>query len=116
MKTDFREERKWKEAGAKYLAEACTLVGQFFLQQTANRFRSKSKTMSLTLQRHRLSTAAPTPDLIPSAENDDDTEAIDEASFRQYPMGTRLQQYFLSLLICLSSGLYRSSVADKISA
>lgn len=110
MRTDFREERKWKEAGAKHLAEACarwvgsSLVDRKLLQVQVKIPKAHSET--------QLNTAAPTPDLIPSAD-DDDTEAMDEA-FSDTALGEPPAAIFSLPPDMFVFGLYRSPVADKI--
>ena len=75
MRTDFREERKWKAAGAKHLADACA---QWIISSPEER---KSLQVQVKAARFGLesetSTPAPTPDLIHPGE-DDDTEAVDD--------------------------------------
>lgn len=110
MRTDFREERKWKEAGAKYLAEACT---QWFNSPSEDRksLQVHVKARNPPSETH-LSTAAPTPDLIPAAE-DDDAEAMDEAS-SDTTLGEPPAAIFSLPPDMFVFGLYKSPVADKI--
>ena len=75
MGTDFREERKWKAAGAKHLAEICaewTVASPKERKSLQVRIKVKQ-----SVQESRPSTPAPTPDLVHTCE-DDDTEAMDE--------------------------------------
>ena len=110
MTTDFREERKWKEAGAKYLAEACTLwVNSSPEERKSLQVRVKATVLHSETQ---TSTAAPTPDLVPSAE-DDDTDALDEAS-PDTTLGEPPAAIFSLSPDMFVFGLHRSPVAEKI--
>ena len=110
MRTDFREERKWKTAGAKYLADACAqwVVSSpqerksLQLQVKATRFVPESQTSS----------AAPTPDLIHPGE-DDDTEAVDD-DFPDAPHGEPPAAIFSLPPDMFVFGLNQSPVSEKI--
>ena len=110
MRTDFREERKWKAAGAKYVADACA---QWFNSSPEDR---KSLQVQVKVTNPHLetqpSTAAPTPDLIPSAE-DDETETMDEA-FSDATLGEPPAAIFSLPPDMFVFGLNRSPVSDKI--
>lgn len=68
MRMDFREERKWKLAAAKSIADACA---EWIASSSEGRALLQVKLRPLRTRQESRSTAE-TPDLIPSAEDDSD--------------------------------------------
>ncbi|KAL9614784.1 MAG: hypothetical protein Q9167_000775 [Letrouitia subvulpina] len=74
LRTDFREERKWKLAAAKSLANWCAeWVASSPEGRSALQIKAQSSALELSSTYH----TTPTPELIPSAE-DDASEVADE--------------------------------------
>ncbi len=110
MSTDFREERKWKVAGAKHLAEICA---QWIISSPKERqslqvqIRAKQ-----SIPESQPSTPAPTPDLVHLGE-DDDTEAVDDDLPEPGPSEAPAAIFSLPPDMFVF-GLNRSPVSEKI--
>lgn len=67
LRTDFREERKWKIVAAKGLADSCA---EWLRSSTEGRKSLQVKVRSFSAIADSRQISAPTPDLIPSGEDD----------------------------------------------
>ena len=111
LQTDFREERKWKLAAAKGLADACS---QWVASSADERAFLQVKVRSISIPPDPAAHYMQTPELIPSREDDSsditDFESPDfEASKRSAP--ARIFSLSPDIFIF---GLHRTPVADKI--
>ena len=111
LQTDFREERKWKLAAAKGLADACS---QWVASSADERAFLQVKVRSVSIPADPAAHYMQTPDLIPSREDDSsdvtDFESPDfEASKRSAP--ARIFSLSPDIFIF---GLHKTPVADKI--
>ena len=66
MRTDFREERKWKITAAKLTADSCA---EWVRSTSKERLALQIKTRTLPARAEAVTFATPTPELIPSAED-----------------------------------------------
>lgn len=125
MRTDFREERKWKMAVAKNLAYDCAdwvqadavdrkdlqvnaVIPPKWTGQAEDTLMQDAATSSAVAARH------PTPDLMPSDENDPMTDEFDDE-----PRTSLLQNVAPATMFTLSDddvvfGLRRSPVTDRL--
>lgn len=109
MRTDFREERKWKLAAAKRIADACAqwvespVEERSFsqVQHRRTRFRQESHPV------------AETPDLIPSAEDDSDVTDFEAADLEMMKRGAPASIFSLPPDVFVF-GLDKTPVAEKI--
>ena len=76
MRTDFREERKWKITAAKSMADWCA---EWVASPREGRSSLQIKTRNSSAKGSSKSTSEATPDLVPSTE-DDSSDAMDEDS------------------------------------
>ena len=111
LRTDFREERKWKLAAAKGLADACS---QWVASSADERAFLQVKVRAISIPAEPAAHYMQTPELIPSSEDDSsdvtDFESPDfEASKRSAP--ARIFSLSPDMFIF---GLHRTPVADKI--
>lgn len=110
MRTDFREERKWKLAAAKSLADACAhwvaspLEVRNLLQVKFRFKRSRGGSGS---------TAAQTPELISSAEDDSDATDFESSDLETTKRGAPGSIFSLPPDMFVF-GLERTPVAEKI--
>lgn len=109
MRTDFREERKWKLAAAKRIADAC-----------AQWFESSVEERSFLQVQHRPTrlrqgshSGAETPDLIPSAEDDSDVTDFEAADLEMTKRGAPASIFSLPPDMFVF-GLDKTPVAEKI--
>ena len=115
LRTDFREERKWKMAAAKFTADTCAdwvassseerKSLQVKVRPTRTRPKSRPKSRSLS---------ASTPDLVHSAD-DEASESTDEDSLRlkDSPAGAPAAIFSLPSEMFIF-GLNKSPVAEKL--
>lgn len=112
MRTDFREERKWKAAAAKFLAEACAQWNSSspdkrkLLQVRLKALEPRPKSRS-----NSVSQSAPTPDLVYSLD-DETSEAMDEDPL--CPHGEPPAAIFSLPPDMFIFGLNKSPISDKI--
>lgn len=111
MRTDFREERKWKMAAAKFTADACvawvagTPEERRFLQVKVRSKIAKARSRSLS---------ASTPDLVHSAD-DEASEVTDDDSIREKGLhGSAPAAIFSLPSEMFIFGLNKSPVAEKL--
>lgn len=109
MRTDFREERKWKLAAAKCIADACAqwvespVEERSFLQVQHRPTRLRQESHSV----------AETPDLIPSAEDDSDVTDFEVADLEMTKRGAPASIFSLPPDMFVF-GLDKTPVAEKI--
>lgn len=109
MRTDFREERKWKIAAAKYLAEAC----EDWVMSSAERRKSLQVKVRTVLQKPECDLqSAPTPDLVHSAGGDL-SEATDD-DFVDNTEGNAPAAIFSLPPDMFIFGLNKSPVSEKL--
>lgn len=110
MRTDFREERKWKHAAAKYIADACA---EWVASSAEARKVLQVNVRSLPVRSDSMSLSAQTPDLVHSAE-DGATEATDDDT----PMDSVLENAPAAIFSLPPEmfifGLNKSPVTEKL--
>ena len=111
MRTDFREERKWKMSSAKFLADTCAYwvasskEERESLRIKIRRMHGRAKSRSLS---------ASTPDLVHSAD-DEASEATDDESIREKDSPANAPAAIFSLPPeIFIFGLSKSPVAEKL--
>jgi len=109
MRTDFREERKWKLAAAKRIADACA---QWVASPAEERSFLQVKHRPVRL-RHESHSTAETPDLIPSAEDDSDVTDFEAADSEMTKRGAPASIFSLPPDMFVF-GLDKTPVAEKI--
>ena len=111
MRTDFREERKWKLAAAKSLADACAhWVASPLEMRNLVQVKVKSKQPR---QGSSGSTVVQTPELIPSADDDSDATDFETSDLESTKRGAPGSIFSLPPDMFVF-GLERTPVAEKI--
>ena len=110
MRTDFREERKWKLAAAKNLAFACA---QWVTSPLDERSFLQVELRSIRPRRRSHSTAEQTPELIPSAEDDSDSTDFEPSDLEVGKHGAPASIFSLPPDMFVF-GLDKTIVAEKI--
>ena len=111
MRTDFREERKWKMSSAKYLADACAYWVACSKEERES-LRVKIRPVHARAKSRSLS--ASTPDLVHSAD-DEASEATDDESIREKGSPANAPAAIFSLPPeMFIFGLSKSPVAEKL--
>ncbi|KAL8854208.1 MAG: hypothetical protein Q9221_000922 [Calogaya cf. arnoldii] len=111
LRTDFREERKWKIAAAESMARCCAewIAGS---RQERAALQVKVRSPPPVLTGHPDS--APTPDLIHSAEDDSSDAADDEAYSAEAFQGTAPAAIFSMAPDMFYFGLEKTPVTEKL--
>ena len=111
MRTDFREERKWKHAAAKYIAYACaTWVASSPEERKLLQIQVRSVPARATSRSHSVST----PDLIHSTDDGDSEETDDDYSRVDGTVGSAPATIFSLPPEMFVFGLNKSPVAEKL--
>ena len=111
MRTDFREERKWKHAAAKYIAYACaTWVASSPEERKLLQIQIRSVPARATSRSHSVST----PDLILSADDGDSEATDDDFSRVDGTVGSAPAKIFSLPPEMFVFGLNKSPVAEKL--
>ena len=110
MRTDFREERKWKLAAAKNLAFACA---QWVASPSDERSFLQVELRPIRPRRRSHSTADQTPELIPSAEDDSDSTDFEPSDLEVAKHGAPASIFSLPPDMFVF-GLDKTIVAEKI--
>ncbi|KAL8781809.1 MAG: hypothetical protein Q9194_000169 [Teloschistes cf. exilis] len=111
LRTDFREERKWKHAAAGCMANWCA---QWVASSREERISMQVKVKSPPTVRAPVPESAPTPDLIPSAEDDSSDAAEDEVYNLDTFHGAAPAAIFTMAPEMFYFGLKKTSVTDKL--
>ncbi|KAL9587393.1 MAG: hypothetical protein Q9212_000320 [Teloschistes hypoglaucus] len=111
LRTDFREERKWKHAAAGCMAKWCA---QWVAGSREERIFMQVKVKSPLTVRAPVPESAPTPDLIPSAEDDSSDAAEDEVYNLDAFHGMAPAAIFTMAPEMFYFGLKKTSVTDKL--
>ena len=111
MRTDFREERKWKMAAAKFIADACA----DWIASSSEERKSLQVTVRPTYTRAKSrSFSASTPDLVHST-NDEASEATDDDDLQAKDSPANAPAALFSLAPeMFIFGLNKSPVAEKL--
>ena len=110
MRTDFREERKWKLAAAKSLADACA---HWVVSPLEVRNLLQVKVRSKRARGGSGSTAAQTPELISSVEDDSDATDFESSDLETTKRGAPGSIFSLPPDMFVF-GLERTPIAEKI--
>ena len=111
MRTDFREERKWKMTSAKYLADTCAY---WVASSKEERESLRVKIRPVHARAKSRSLSASTPDLVHSAD-DETSEATDDDSIREKDSPANAPAAIFSLPPeMFIFGLSKSPVAEKL--
>ena len=108
MRMDFKEERKWKLAAAKFTADACAVWVASNLEE---RRSLQIKVRSEPAKEQSQSDAAPTPDLVHSM-NDDSSEVTEDESIGD--LGNAPAAIFSLPPEMFVFGLNKSPIAEKL--
>ncbi|KAL8695492.1 MAG: hypothetical protein Q9218_000070 [Villophora microphyllina] len=111
LRTDFREERKWKRAAASCMASWCA---QWVAGSKEERVSMQVKVKSPPSVRAPAPELAPTPDLIPSAEDDSSDAAEDEVYNADLFRGNAPAAIFTMAPEMFYFGLQKTPVTDKL--
>ncbi|KAL8723679.1 MAG: hypothetical protein Q9225_000122 [Loekoesia sp. 1 TL-2023] len=111
LRTDFREERKWKIAAACSVANWCA---EWFDSTKEERLALQVKARSPSSVRAAAPESAPTPDLIPSAEDDSSDAAEDEADNIDVFSGKEPAAIFSMAPEMFYFGLEKTRSAEKL--
>jgi len=109
MQTDFREERKWKLAAAKRIADACAQWVESSVEERSF-LQVKHRPTRLRQESHSI---AETPDLIPSAEDDSDLTDFEATDLEMTKRGAPASIFSLPPDMFVF-GLDKTAVAEKI--
>jgi len=110
MRTDFREERKWKIAAAKSLAEYCAV---WFASSPERRRCMQVKTRTAS-SKAEVRPSALTPELIPSTEDDSSDVTEDENPFGNIAQGSAPAAIFSLAPDMFVFGLDKTPAAGKL--
>ena len=111
MRTDFREERKWKMASAKYLADTCAY---WVASSKEERESIRIRIRPVRARANSRSLSASTPDLVHSAD-DEASEATDDECIREKDSPANAPAAIFSLPPeMFIFGLSKSPVAEKL--
>ena len=111
MRTDFREERKWKMASAKYLADACAY---WFTSSEEERRSLRVRARPVRSRAYSQSLSASTPELVHSAD-DEASEMTDDESVRVKDSPANAPAAIFSLPPeMFIFGLNKSPIAEKL--
>ena len=111
MRTDFREERKWKMSSAKYLADTCAY---WVASSKEERESLRVRIRPVPARANSRSLSASTPDLIHSAD-DEASEATDDECIREKDSPANAPAAIFSLPPeMFIFGLSKSPVAEKL--
>ncbi|KAL8661471.1 MAG: hypothetical protein Q9202_005590 [Teloschistes flavicans] len=111
LRTDFREERKWKHAAAGCMAKWCA---QWVASSREERISMQVKVKPPPSVRSAAPESAPTPELIPSAEDDSSDAAEDEVYNLDAFHGTAPAAIFTMAPDMFYFGLEKTPVTDKL--
>ena len=112
MRTDFREERKWKMAAARSMAIACA---EWVTSDEQARVALQVRTRPSTTKAGSMPISVPTPDLIPSTEDDPSDFEDMETPPQQQIMGTVAPAAVFTLPPdVFVFGMEKSNASDKI--
>ena len=111
MRTDFREERKWKISSAKYLADICAY---WVASSKEERESLRVRIRPVRARANSRSLSASTPDLVHSAD-DEVSEATDDECIREKDSPANAPAAIFSLPPeMFIFGLSKSPVAEKL--
>ena len=110
MRTDFREERKWKLAAARSLASACAL---WVASEPEQRSFLQVRTRPVQHEEGNHSIADQAPDLIPSSEDDSDATDFEAPDIEFSKRGAPASLFSLPPDMFVF-GLHKTPVAEKI--
>ncbi len=111
MRTDFREERKWKMSSAKYLADTCAY---WVASSKEERESLRVRIRPVHARANSRSLSASTPDLVHSAD-DEASEATDDGCIREKDSPANAPAAIFSLPPeMFIFGLSKSPVAEKL--
>ena len=111
MRTDFREERKWKIAAVKSLAEYCAV---WFASSPERRRCMQVKIRTASSKAEVRPSSALTPDLIPSTEDDSSDVTEDESPFGNIAQGSAPAAIFSLAPDMFVFGLDKTPAAGKL--
>ena len=111
MRTDFREERKWRHAAAKYIAYACAT---WVAGSPEERQSLQVKVRSVPLRAKSRSLSVSTPDLVHSADDGASEATDDDNSPLDVTVGNAPAAIFSLPPEMFVFGLNKSPVAEKL--
>lgn len=115
LRTDFREERKWKIAGAKGLADSCAeWVMSSGEERKSLQVRVRSTPGSAPSKADSRPISAPTPDLVPSTEDDSSVTTDVDTPHLEISHGSAPAAIFSLPPEVFSFGVDKTPVTDKL--
>ena len=108
MRVDFREERKWKIAAAKSIADSCA---EWCRSSLKGRMALQIKTRSLPA---KVAPSVPTPELIPSAEDDSSVTTDLDSPRLELPHGSAPAAIFSLAPGIFYFGVDKTPVTEKL--
>ena len=111
MRTDYREERKWKRAAAKYVAQACAV---WVASPPEERKSQQINVRSVPLRTPTRSISVSTPDLVHSGDDGASEMTDDDFSRLDHTAGSAPAAIFSLPAEMFVFGVNKSPVAEKL--
>lgn len=111
MRTDFREERKWKIAAAKSTADSCA---EWVRSSAKGRVMLQMKTKPLPAKTEAKANSVPTPELIPSTEDDSSVATDYDSPHLELPHGSAPAAIFSLAPDMFYFGVDKTPVTEKL--
>lgn len=111
MRTDFREERKWKIAAAKSTVDFCA---EWVRSSPKGRLALQIKTRPLPVKAEARTISVPTPELIPSTEDDSSVATDYDSPHLELPHGSAPAAIFSLPPDMFYFGVDRTPVTEKL--
>lgn len=111
LRVDFREERKWKIAAAKSLADSCA---DWCRSSAKGRMALQIKTRPLPAKVYAKMPSVPTPELLPSAEDDSSVTTDFDSPRLELPHGSAPAAIFSLAPEIFYFGVDKTPVTEKL--
>ena len=111
LRTDFREERKWKIVAAKGLADSCA---EWVKNSLEGRKSLQIKVSSFSTRANNKPISAPTPDLVPSAEDDSSVTTDNDTPHLELSHGSAPAAIFSLPPEMFCFGVEKTPVTEKL--
>lgn len=111
MRTDFREERKWKIAAAKSTADSCA---EWIRSSAKGRLALQIRTRPLPAKAEVKAISVPTPELVPSTEDDSSVATDYDSPHLELPHGSAPAAIFSLAPDMFYFGVDKTPVTEKL--
>lgn len=111
MRTDFKEERKWKIAAAKSTADSCA---EWVKSSAKGRLMLQIKTRPLPPTAEAKTVSVPTPELVPSTEDDSSVTTDYDSPHLELPHGSAPAAIFSLAPDMFYFGVDKTPVTEKL--